>query len=110
MSSYIHEGNQSARRKQVTLSDLTDMKIRDEKIAALTCYDASFGSMMSDCELDSLLVGDSMGNVVQGHATTLPVTIEDMIYHTTCVARGNKYSLIADDLPFGTTHRLRWLM
>src|SRR5262245_3264954 len=79
-------------------------KQRDDgvKIAVLTCYDASFAAMLDASGLDCLLVGDSLGNVIQGHDTTLPVTLADMAYHTACVARGSKRAFLAADLPFGS--------
>jgi 3-methyl-2-oxobutanoate hydroxymethyltransferase len=79
-------------------------KLRDdgEKIAMLTCYDASFAAMLDAAGLDSLLIGDSLGMVLQGHDTTLPVTLADMTYHTGCVARGSKRSFLIADMPFGT--------
>lgn len=79
-------------------------KLRDDgvKIAVLTCYDASFAAMLDAAGLDSLLVGDSLGMVLQGHDTTLPVTLADMAYHTQCVARGSKRSFLVADMPFGS--------
>jgi 3-methyl-2-oxobutanoate hydroxymethyltransferase len=79
-------------------------KLRDDgvKIAVLTCYDASFAAMLDAAGLDSLLVGDSLGMVLQGHDTTLPVTLADMAYHTHCVARGSKRSFLVTDMPFGS--------
>jgi len=79
-------------------------KLRDDgvKIAVLTCYDASFAAMLDAAGLDSLLVGDSLGMVLQGHETTLPVTLADMAYHTRCVARGSKRSFLVTDMPFGS--------
>jgi len=79
-------------------------KLRDDgvKIAVLTCYDASFAAMLDAAGLDSLLVGDSLGMVLQGHDTTLPVTLADMAYHTRCVARGSKRSFLVTDMPFGS--------
>ncbi|MCW2319298.1 3-methyl-2-oxobutanoate hydroxymethyltransferase [Rhodoblastus acidophilus] len=68
----------------------------------LTCYDASFASLMDRCGIDVLLVGDSLGNVLQGHASTLPVTIADIAYHTACAARGNETALLVADMPFGS--------
>jgi 3-methyl-2-oxobutanoate hydroxymethyltransferase len=100
MAGYLQEGE--PQRKAVTLPTLQNMKDAGEKIAMLTCYDASFAALMDACAVDMLLVGDSMGNVLQGHATTLPVTVEDIVYHTACVARGNKTSLLAADMPFGS--------
>ncbi len=79
-------------------------KLRDDgvKIAMLTCYDASFAAMLDVAGLDSLLVGDSLGMVLQGHDTTLPVTLADMAYHTRCVARGSKRAFLITDMPFGS--------
>ena len=68
----------------------------------LACYDANFAAMLDYCGVDVLLVGDSLGNVLQGHSTTLPVTIDHMAYHTESVARGNKNALIVADMPFAT--------
>src|SRR5574342_369501 len=68
----------------------------------LTCYDASFAAMLDAAGLDSLLVGDSLGMVLQGHETTLPVTLADMAYHTQCVARGSKRAFLITDMPFGS--------
>jgi 3-methyl-2-oxobutanoate hydroxymethyltransferase len=79
-------------------------KLRDDgvKIAVLTCYDASFAAMLDAAGLDSLLIGDSLGMVLQGHDTTLPVTLADMAYHTRCVACGSKRSFLVADMPFGS--------
>src|SRR5512136_963964 len=73
---------------KITLSTLNKMKRDEHKIAMLTCYDATFAAIEAAAGVDILLIGDSLGNVVQGHASTLPVTLEDMIYHTAAVARG----------------------
>lgn len=80
-------------------------KMRDdgEKIAIVTCYDASFAALLEKAGVDILLVGDSLGNVLQGEETTLPVTLDDMIYHTRCVARGSSKAFIMADMPFGTS-------
>ncbi|SOE84445.1 ketopantoate hydroxymethyltransferase [Burkholderia sp. YR290] len=102
MSSYLQQSTNGDSRKPVTVSTLYEMRAQGEKIAALTCYDASFSSLMNDCGIDLLLVGDSLGNVVQGQRTTLPVTIDEIAYHTRCVARGNRTALLAADMPFGT--------
>jgi 3-methyl-2-oxobutanoate hydroxymethyltransferase len=79
-------------------------KQRDDgvKIAQLTCYDASFAAMLDATGVDSLLVGDSLGMVLQGHDTTLPVKLADMAYHTACVARGSKRAFLLADMPFGS--------
>lgn len=102
MAGYMQEGLSESQRKAVTLPALQAMKNAGEKIAMLTCYDASFASLMGACDVEMLLVGDSLGNVLQGHATTLPVTIADIAYHTTSVARGNRSALLAADMPFGS--------
>ncbi|MGA9665132.1 MAG: 3-methyl-2-oxobutanoate hydroxymethyltransferase [Gallionella sp.] len=87
---------------RTTLSKLQAMRGKGEKIAALTCYDASFAALLEAQGVDVLLVGDSLGMVLQGHDTTLPVTLDDMAYHTACVARGSKQAFIVADMPFGT--------
>jgi 3-methyl-2-oxobutanoate hydroxymethyltransferase len=78
------------------------MRAEGEKIAVLTCYDASFAALLERNGVDVLLVGDSLGNVLQGHSSTLPVTLEQMAYHTGCVARGAKRPFIVADMPFGS--------
>ncbi|TDG05930.1 3-methyl-2-oxobutanoate hydroxymethyltransferase [Paraburkholderia guartelaensis] len=102
MSRYLQEAAESVRGKAVTIPSLASMKRTGEKIAMLTCYDASFAALMDRCGLDMVLVGDSLGNVLQGHGTTLPVTLVDIAYHTECVSRGNRMALVAADMPFGT--------
>lgn len=102
MTEYLQESENAVRRKAVTGPALLAMRAAGEKIAALTCYDASFASLMDRCGVDLMLVGDSLGNVVQGLATTLPVTLADIAYHTACVARGNRAALLAADMPFGS--------
>ncbi len=76
------------------------MKQRQEKVAVLTAYDASFAGMFEQAGVDVLLVGDSLGMVLQGHDTTLPVSIENMVYHTELVTRGCKNTLLATDMPY----------
>ncbi|OSI12076.1 3-methyl-2-oxobutanoate hydroxymethyltransferase [Neisseria canis] len=85
----------------ITVNTLQKMKAGGEKIAMLTCYEASFASLMNEAGVDMLLVGDSLGMTVQGQSSTLPVTLQDMCYHTAAVARGNKQAMIVADLPFG---------
>ena len=85
----------------ITVNTLQKMKAQGEKIAMLTCYEASFASLMNGAGVDVLLVGDSLGMVVQGHSSTLPVSLQEMCYHTAAVARGNSEALIVADLPFG---------
>jgi 3-methyl-2-oxobutanoate hydroxymethyltransferase len=87
---------------RTTLTKLQTMRGKGEKIAVLTCYDASFAALLEAQGTDVLLVGDSLGMVLQGHETTLPVTLADMVYHTACVARGTKQVFIVSDMPFGT--------
>jgi 3-methyl-2-oxobutanoate hydroxymethyltransferase len=89
-------------RKPVTLRRLQEMSRAGEKIAMLTCYDASFARALDEAGVDVLLVGDSLGMVIQGHPSTLPVSIDDMEYHTRCVTRGNANAWIIADLPFGS--------
>ncbi len=84
----------------ITLTTLLKLKQRGEKIAMLTCYDATFAATACDAGVEILLIGDSLGMVLQGHDSTLPVTIDDMAYHTAAVKRGNKGALILSDLSF----------
>lgn len=86
--------------KPVTLHTLRDLKQQGRRFSCLTCYDASFARAMADAAIDVILIGDSLGMVVQGHGSTLPVTVADMAYHTAAVARGNPYSLLMADMPF----------
>ncbi len=88
---------------RITLTDLKAMHAAGEKIAMLTCYDASFAALLDEAGVEVLLVGDSLGMVVQGHDTTLPVTLEEMAYHTASVARGANRAFIIADMPFGTS-------
>lgn len=85
-----------------TLNTLQAMRNKGEKIAMLTCYDATFAQLLETAGVDVLLVGDSLGMVLQGHNSTLPVTLDDMVYHTACVARGSQQIFIVADMPFGT--------
>lgn len=91
--------------KPVTVSTLRDMKRAREPIACLTAYDFSFASLLDRCGVDLVMVGDSLGMVMQGHDSTLPVTMADAIYHTRCVARGVQRALIVGDLPFMSYQR-----
>ncbi|MEM5422856.1 MULTISPECIES: 3-methyl-2-oxobutanoate hydroxymethyltransferase [Paraburkholderia] len=95
---YLQETSRSA----VTVPKLQAMRDAGERIAMLTCYDASFSALCERAGVDTVLIGDSLGNVLQGHTTTLPVTIDDIAYHTACVARAQTKALIIADLPFGT--------
>lgn len=85
---------------QVTLQTLSAYKKTGEKFAVLTAYDASFAQLISEAGVEMLLVGDSLGMVLQGHETTLPVTVEQMVYHTQLVARGNQNAMVMADMPF----------
>ena len=78
------------------------MHTAGEKIAVLTCYDATFARVLDAAAVDALLVGDSLGNVLQGRASTLAVSMQAMSYHTACVARGNRAAWIIADMPFGS--------
>lgn len=84
----------------ITLRRLAGMKRAGERIACLTCYDASFAWLLEQAGVEIVLVGDSLGNVIQGHADTLPVTLEDVVYHCGCVARAISAPLLIADLPF----------
>jgi 3-methyl-2-oxobutanoate hydroxymethyltransferase len=84
----------------VTVATLAAMKSRGEPIVCLTCYDASFAQLMEAAGVDLLLVGDSLGMVLQGHASTVPVTVDQMVYHSACVARGRSRALLIADLHF----------
>jgi 3-methyl-2-oxobutanoate hydroxymethyltransferase len=88
---------------RTTLTTLKAMHVRGDKIAMLTCYDASFAALLDGQGVDVLLVGDSLGMVLQGFDSTLPVTLEDMVYHTASVARGSKQAFMVADMPFGTS-------
>lgn len=88
---------------RITQRTLQKMRDNGEKISVLTCYDASFAVLLENSGIEILLVGDSLGNVLQGEETTLPVTLDDMVYHTRCVARGSSMAFIMADMPFGTS-------
>jgi 3-methyl-2-oxobutanoate hydroxymethyltransferase len=82
------DSGKGSTRTPLTVPKLRQMKASGEKIVALTAYDASFARLLDAAGVDLVLVGDSLGMVLQGHASTLPVTVEDIVYHTACVARG----------------------
>jgi len=94
----------STREHRVTVRSLANRKRSGEPITMLTAYDFTFARIFDDAGIDMLLVGDSLGNVVQGCETTLPVTVEDVIYHTRMVARGITRALLVGDMPFGSYH------
>lgn len=84
----------------ISLSDLKQFKANGRKFSCLTCYDASMAKAMEIAEIDSILIGDSLGMTIQGHDSTLAVQVEDMAYHTAAVRRGNQHAFIMTDLPF----------
>jgi 3-methyl-2-oxobutanoate hydroxymethyltransferase len=92
----------SAREHRVTAPSLTRRKSRGERITMLTAYDFTFATLFDQAEIDVLLVGDSLGNVVQGQDTTLPVTLDEIVYHTRMVVRGARRALVIADMPFGS--------
>lgn len=87
---------------KITLATLQQMVDNNEKFTVLTCYDAIFAEILENAGIDALLVGDSLGNVLQGESTTLSVRMDDMLYHTRCVARGSTKAFIIADMPFGS--------
>jgi 3-methyl-2-oxobutanoate hydroxymethyltransferase len=89
-------------RKPVTLHRLREMHAQGEKVTMLTAYDAAFARLVDEAGVDTILVGDSLGMLVQGHSSTVPVSLEDMVYHTRCVARGKRTAWLIGDLPFGS--------
>jgi 3-methyl-2-oxobutanoate hydroxymethyltransferase len=88
--------------KRITTHTLQEMKNRGEKIAMLTAYDYSMATIVDDAGMDIILVGDSASNVMAGHETTLPITLDQMIYHAASVVRAAKRALVVVDLPFGS--------
>ena len=99
---YTHLQLRDSTRPPVSLATLARMKEQGEKIASLTCYDASFATLVDEADVDLVLVGDSLGMVIQGHNTTVPVTMDDMVYHCKSVARGLHRPLLMADLPFAS--------
>ena len=88
--------------RRLTQADLAKLYAAGEKVVMFTCYDASFARLLDGAGVESLLIGDSLGNVVQGHDTTLPVTVADIAYHTAAVKRGSDRAFIIADMPFGS--------
>ena len=88
--------------KRVTTNTLLEMKNRGEKISMLTAYDFSMAKIVDSSGIDVILVGDSASNVMAGHETTLPITLDQMIYHASSVVKGVKRALVIVDLPFGS--------
>jgi 3-methyl-2-oxobutanoate hydroxymethyltransferase len=87
---------------KVTVNTLQQMALDGDKITMLTCYDASFASLLDEAGVDILLIGDSLGMVIQNLDSTLPVSLDDMVYHTRCVARGTRKAMVLADMPFGS--------
>ena len=102
MSSHPSTDAAAAGRKPLTLHRLREMHAAGEPISVLTCYDASFARLLDAAGVDCLMVGDSLGMVLQGHGSTLSVALDDVAYHTRCVARGNRSAWLISDLPFGS--------
>ncbi len=88
---------------RTTRDSLQKMYVEGKKITVLTCYDATFAHLLENAGIDILLVGDSLGSVLQGYDHTLSVTLDDMVYHTQCVARGSNKAFIMADMPFGSS-------
>jgi len=102
MTLYGHLQDRRKDQEPVTISTLARMREGDEPIACITAYDASFAHLVDVAGVDVVLVGDSLGMVIQGHDTTVPVTVDDMVYHTRCVARGLQRPLLIADMPFAS--------
>jgi len=102
MSVHTGPAADGASRPVMNLPRLRDLASRGEKIGMLTCYDATFAHVMDEAGVEVMLVGDSLGNVVQGQSSTLPVTLEHMAYHTACVARAKRAAWLVTDMPFGS--------
>ncbi len=94
------DSSKPSARAAITVPGLRQMKAEGRRIVALTAYDASFARTLDACGVDFVLVGDSLGMVVQGQASTLPVTVSDIVYHSACVARGLRSALLVADMPF----------
>jgi 3-methyl-2-oxobutanoate hydroxymethyltransferase len=88
--------------KPITITKLLAMHAEGEKISMLTAYDSTMSALLNRCGVETILIGDSLGNVIQGHSSTTPVTIEQMAYHTECVSRANTHAFLIADLPFAS--------
>ena len=88
--------------KPITISKLLAMRTEGEKITMLTAYDSTMSALLNRSGVETILIGDSLGNVIQGHSSTTPVTVEQVAYHTECVARANTHAFIIADLPFAS--------
>lgn len=97
---YTHLQQRDSDKPPVTISTLVNMKAEGMPIACLTAYDASFANLVDEAGVDLVLAGDSLGMVIQGHPTTVPVTVDDVVYHCKAVARGLTRSFLVGDLPF----------
>ncbi len=102
MSVHTSPDAPAAGRKPITLHRVREMHAAGEPISMLTCYDAAFARVLDHTGVDCLLIGDSLGMVLQGLGSTLPVTLADMAYHVRCVAQGNRSAWVIGDLPFGS--------
>ncbi len=98
----MHQDPPVPATKPLSITDLAAMKQRGEKISCLTAYDASFSALIDHAGVDMMLVGDSLGMVIQGHDSTLPVSIDDMVYHSRCVSQARRRAFVLADLPFMT--------
>ncbi len=103
----VHPPDPATGRKPLTLHRLRELHASGEKLTMLTCYDASFARVADDAGVEMLLVGDSLGMVLQGRSSTLPVTLEEMAYHVRCVATGNRTAFVIGDLPFASYQQSR---
>jgi 3-methyl-2-oxobutanoate hydroxymethyltransferase len=102
MSTELRPEKSASKSKKVTTHRLSEMKANGEKISMLTAYDYSFARIIDDAGIDVILVGDSASNVIHGHETTLPITLNQMIDHASAVVRGVERALVVVDMPFGT--------
>ncbi len=102
MTGYGVSDSGDTARKAVSLIDLKSRRASGDRIVMLTCYDASFAHLLDDCGVEVLLIGDSLGMVLQGHASTLPVKMDQMVYHVQCVARAQTKAWVLADMPFGS--------
>ena len=88
--------------KPISITRLLAMHAEREIITMLTAYDSTMSALLNRCGIETILIGDSLGNVIQGHSSTIPVTVEQMVYHTECVARANTHAFLITDLPFAS--------
>ena len=102
MNAYANPSPPADRLRRLTVPALAKMAAEGRRIAMLTAYDASFAALCERAGVDVLLIGDSLGMVIQGHDSTLPVDLADVLYHTRCVAAGSERALVIADLPFGS--------